>query len=115
MVDLVKHKEQFLQAKTALLTVSSILGAFVVIAGAYTLYQNTVYKPKKDLKVLEVDYEKGVAKVRFKDETITLIGDTTWALKGNWGIKFGSANGKYENITIVQSGMNYDYLDVKKA
>jgi len=114
-MEIVKAKEHFLKAKSILLTVASLAGAVVVIAGAYSFYQNNFYNPKKDLKVLSVDYDKGMAEIQFGKDRINIIGDATFSLKANWGVKFGQTNGQYENISIIQSGMVFDYLDQKKA
>lgn len=111
-----KVKGHLVTGKNTLLTIAGVAGAFVVIAGAVAFLINNYYKPKKDLKVVTVDYDKGEATVKFKNDTIHLVGDATWSLTGQWGIKFGSKNdGKYDNIEITQSGMVYDYLDQRKT
>jgi len=112
-------KGHFVKGKNTLITVASIVGAIVVIAGGWQFYQNNFYKPNKDLKVISVDYDKGTAQVQFKKDIINLVGDATWSLTGNWGIRLGVLNdgsgSKYNNIEIIQSGMVYDYLDMRKA
>jgi hypothetical protein len=112
-------KGHFSKGKNTLIKIASIVGAIVVIAGGWQFYQNNFYKPNKDLKVLSVDYDKGTAQIQFKNDIINLIGDATWSLKGQWGIRFGilsdESGSKYNSLEITQSGMVYDYLDIRKG
>jgi len=112
-------KQHFTKGKNALTTIAAIVGSIVVIAGGWAFYQNNLYKPNKDLKLISVDYDKGVAQIQFKKDLINLTGDATWSLTGNWGVRFGLVNdekgSKYSNIEITQSGMVYDYLDIRKG
>jgi hypothetical protein len=98
-----------------LLKVAGIVGAITVIAGGYTFYLNHLWKPK--IEVLEVDFEKGKAKVKMGGnwgKILDIDGDTLFLLAGDWGIKFGTIlqDGKtvYDRLELVRKGMVYEYL-----
>jgi hypothetical protein len=114
------NKGNFNKGKEILTVIATIVGSIVVIAGGWSFYQSNFYRPTKDLKVISVDYTKGIAQIQFKKETINLLGSTVWYLTGQWGIGFGyttdeNGNTVYNSIDIIQSGMVYDYLDMRKA
>ena len=102
-----------------LTTVAIVVGSIVTILSGWSFYKNNFYKPNNDLKVISVDYDKGVAKIQFKQDIINLVGDATWSLTGQWGVRFGvlsdEKGSNYNSLEITQNGMVYDYLDTKKV
>lgn len=112
-------KEYLLKAKEILVTVSSFCIPIITLVTAYSLYKNNIYNPTKDIKIVNVDYNNGTAVIEYsnmfnKTETISIVGDEAFSLTGNWGIKIGTSNGNYNNITLLQNGLVYAYLDIKK-
>lgn len=93
------------QTETIIKT-ASIIGAILVLVGAYTFYINNVWKPK--LEVLEVDYGRPYAKVKINgDKIIELWGNDVVSIRAGWGIKVGSENDKLE---LVKNGQVVDYI-----
>ncbi len=95
-----------------LIKVASIVGAVVVIVGAYSFYINNFYVPK--VEVVNADLENGTANIKYKNTIIPLVGDSTFLITGNWGVKFTTINidgsSHYHKIELVKNGMVYNYL-----
>jgi hypothetical protein len=95
-----------------ILRIAAIVGAITVIAGGYTFYLNNVWRPK--VEILSVDFNTGIAKIKYKGKEIDLEGDAVYWLNGDWGIKFGNihkSNGDfYDRIELVKKGMVVEYL-----
>jgi hypothetical protein len=110
MTDLVRI--DLSKANERILKIAAIVGAITVIAGGYTFYLNNVWKPK--IEIISVDFNAGVAKIKYKGKEITLEGDAIYWLNGDWGIKFGNIHKSdgnfYDRIELVKKGMVVEYL-----
>ena len=95
-----------------IIKVAGIVGAITVIAGGYTWYLNNIWKPK--VEVLSVDFAKGIAKIKYKNEVIDLEGDAIYWLNADWGIRLGSIHSDeqsyYNRIELLKKGMVVEYL-----
>jgi copper chaperone CopZ len=100
------------KASDTLIKVASIVGAIVVIAGAYSFYINNFYVPNVEL--VDVDLEKGTANIKYKNTIIPLQGDSTFLITGSWGVRFNNINidgsSHYSKIELLKNGMVYTYL-----
>jgi len=103
-------KESLSKTTNHIIQVAAIVGAITVIFGAYSFYINNIWKPK--VEVLSVDFIKGVAQVKIGSHIIDIFGDATFQLSngGDWGIKFGSTNGKYDSLELTKKGLVVEYL-----
>jgi hypothetical protein len=94
-----------------ILKVAALAAAVTAINAAYTFYINYLWKP--DVEVLEVDFEKGTARIKHGKlfpEIINITGETIYQLAADWGIRFGSVLGKYNRIELVRKQMVVEYL-----
>jgi len=102
----------FSKTTNNLIKVAGIVGAITIIAGGYSWYLNTLWKPK--VEVLFVDFNNGTAKLKFDDKEIDLEGDAVYWINADWGIRFGSVrrNEKfvYDRIELLKKGMVVEYL-----
>jgi hypothetical protein len=88
--------------------IAAIVGAITVIAGGYSFYINNIWKP--NVEIIMVDFNIGVAEIKFHNKSIFIYGDATFNLGGDWGIRFGVNNGKYESVELTKKGMVVEYL-----
>jgi hypothetical protein len=102
----------FSKTTNNLIKVAGIVGAITIIAGGYSWYLNTLWKPK--VEVLFVDFNNGTAKLKFDDKEIDLEGDAVYWINADWGIRFGNVrqNDKvvYDRIELLKKGMVVEYL-----
>lgn len=107
---MVVNKQVLSQTTQKIIQVAAVVGAITVIFGAYTFYINNVWKPK--VEVLSVDFIQGIAKVKIGKDIIDIFGDASFqaANGGDWGIKFGSTNGKYDSLELTKKGLVVEYL-----
>lgn len=89
---------------------AAVLGVFAV----YTFYRNNVWHPK--IKIIKVDYNKGMADLEINGRPFTLRGDSSYLIAFDWGIKFGftpTSDGKrvYDRIEVLKRGMVHSVLD----
>jgi hypothetical protein len=93
-----------------LISVAAIIGAITVIGGGYSYYVNNFYIPT--IKVISIDFAKGVAKVQHRNKVIDIYGDAIFniSISNNWGVKFGMNKGSYESLQLVKNGMVVQYL-----
>jgi len=100
------------KASDTLIKVASIVGAIVVIAGAYSFYINNFYVPK--VEVLDADLEKGTANIKYRNTIIPLEGDSTFLVTAGWGVRLNTINldgsSHYNKIELLKNGMVYTYL-----
>ena len=96
-----------------ILSIAAIVGAITVIGGGYSYYMNNFYIPT--IKVISIDFEKGIAKVQHKDKILNIFGDATFnvSVSSEWGVKFGLNKGQYESLQLVKNGMVVQYLKNK--
>jgi len=104
------NKQILSQTTQKIIQVAALVGAVTVIFGAYSFYINNVWKPK--VEVLSVDFIKGIAQVKIGKDLIDIFGDASFqvANAGDWGIKFGSTNGKYDSLELTKKGLVVEYL-----
>jgi hypothetical protein len=97
-----------------LIKVAAIIAAISAIAGGYSFYLNQVYIP--NVKVNKVDYETGIATITYKNVLgkeiqVTIYGNATFILQGQWGIQFGTTTTKngtdYDRLNLTKNGMVY--------
>lgn len=109
--------EKFSKATETFIKIGVIIGAISAISGGFLLYQNNIWIPS--VTPISVDYDKGIAKISYKNvlgktKDITIYGNASFILGGNWGIQFGTtdtANGsKYDRLELVKNGMVKDYI-----
>jgi len=92
----------------ALIKIAAVVAAIGAIAGGYSFWKNNIWNPK--ITVVSVDYAKGVAVVKSFGKEISIFGDATFLIGGDWGIKFGSNRGVYDKLELTKKGMVVDYL-----
>jgi hypothetical protein len=91
---------------------AAIVGAITVLAGGYTWYLNTLWKPKIEVEM--VDFVNGIAKLKYNKKTFTLEGDSTYLLDADWGVRFGTIKQNnqtiYNRIELLKKGMVVENL-----
>lgn len=96
-----------------LIKVAAVVGAITVIAGGYTWYINTLWKP--NVFVNSVDFTTGTASLKVGGKDILLQGDSTYYINADWGIRFGMTrldnNIIYNRLELTKKGMVYEYLE----
>lgn len=102
------------QGEEWLLKAASIGAAVLGVFAVYSFYRNNIWHPK--IRVISVDYGKGVAELEINGEPFTLRGDSSYLIAFDWGIKFGftpTADGKriYDRIEILKRGLVHSVLD----
>jgi hypothetical protein len=98
------------------LKVAGISAAVVAITNVYAFYRNNIWQPKVEVK--SVDFKKGVAELIINGKPITIKGDSSYLIRGVWGVKFGytfKGNGQrvYDRIEILKNGLVHGVI--KKA
>jgi hypothetical protein len=105
-------KVGFSNTTNTLLKVAGIVGAVTILAGGYSWYLNTLWKPK--VEILFVDFNNGTAKLKYDDKEIELEGDAVYWLNADWGVKFGSIRKgnqmAYDRIELLKKGMVVEYI-----
>ena len=100
-----------------LLRVAAVIAALTAIGGGYVFYQTYLYRPT--VTVQSADFTNGTATLQVGSLQILLVGDATYSINGQWGVRFGSkiVNGKnvYDRIELVRQGMVYEYLEAPNA
>jgi len=103
------------KGKNLLLRTAAIAAAIVTLGAAYTFFVNYIYVPK--VEVLEVDFNKGTAKIQIKglvNRIINIQGETLYQISGDWGVRLASTvvegRGAYNRIELVRRGMVVEYL-----
>lgn len=93
-----------------IVSVAAVVGALTVIGGGYSYYMNNFYVPT--IKIISIDFVKGIAKVQHKSKVIDIYGDAIFNISNssNWGVKFGLNKGNYESLQLVKNGMVVQYL-----
>jgi hypothetical protein len=107
------YKPLISKTTDTIIKLAAVVGAITVIAGGYTFYLNNLWRPI--VKVVEVDFAKGIAKVQLENGTIVdIYGDAVFMIGGDWGIKFGGkvTDGKfeYDRLELTKKGMVVEYL-----
>ena len=100
---------QFSKTTNTIIKIAAVVGAISAIAGGYSFYLNNIWIPK--VAIDNVDYEKGIAAITYKNlvgqtNHVTIYGNATFILDGQWGIGFGTTNTKdgrirFRNATIL--------------
>ena len=108
MIDAQTVKVKLSKGNATLLKVAAVVGAITVIAGGYTFYLNTIWKPTVD--VLSVDFEKGIASLQVGTKKVEIYGDALFQIGGDWGIKFGKNKDKYDSLQLTKKGMVVEYI-----
>lgn len=96
------------RGEEVLLKVAAISTALLGLVGIYTFYKNNIWEP--NVKLLQVDYANGIAKLDVNGKDFLLKGDSTYLISVEWGIKFGftfTKDGKriYDRIELLKRGM----------
>lgn len=108
MVDVKTVRLKLSEGNKTLLKIAAVVGAITVIAGGYNFYLSNFWKPS--VEVLSVDFEKGIASLMVGDKKIEIYGDAVFQVGGDWGIKFGQTNGRYDSLQLTKKGMVVQYL-----
>lgn len=111
-------KDKLAKQTNTLIKVAAIFAAITAIAGGYNFFVNNVWKPS--IKVLSVDFDRGVATLQLPfGKQIQMIGSSEFLIGGDWGVKFGTTvvNGRtmYDRIELVKKGMVVEYLEINNA
>ena len=105
-------------ATNTIIKIAAVVAAISAIAGGYSFYLNNIWIPS--VKVNDVDYEKGIANITYKNilgktNNVTIYGNAIFILEGQWGIGFGTTTTKdgtdYDRLILVKNGMTYNYLN----
>ena len=95
-----------------IIKVAAVIAAITAIGGGYSFFEKYLYKPT--IRVVSIDFKNGVAVINWKGNNITIEGDATYSLNGQWGVRFGIkyVNGVavYDRLDLVREGMVYKYL-----
>lgn len=97
------------KAESVFLKIAGISTAALGVFAAYSFYKNNVWQP--DVEIVTVDYNKGVAKLIINGRPFILIGESTYLIGFDWGIRFGSSlkpqSGKrfFDRIEILKRNM----------
>jgi len=106
-------KVGFSKTTNTLIKLAGIVGAVTILAGGYSWYLNTLWKPKVEIEF--VDFNNGVAKLKYAGKEIDLEGDAVYWLNADWGIKFGSIRkgneSVYDRIELLKKGMVVEYIN----
>jgi hypothetical protein len=102
------------KGEEVLLKVAAVSTALLGLVSVYLFYKNNIWEP--DVKIIEVDYAKGIAKLRVSGKDFLLKGDSTYLISAEWGIKFGFTfvrDGKrvYDRIELLKRGMVKKIID----
>lgn len=102
------------QGEEWLLKAASVGAAILGVFAVYTFYRNNIWHPK--IRVVSVDYGKGVAELEINGEPFTLRGDSSYLIAFDWGIKFGftpTPDGRrmYDRIEVLKRGLVHSILD----
>ena len=93
--------------------VAAVILAITAIGGGYAYYRNNIWHPK--IKVINVDWEKQIANVMIGSKQKTLYGDSILSAGSKWGVHFGFTNGNANRIELIQDGLVYEVLEIKKG
>lgn len=107
-------KMRLVKQTNTIIKVAAFFAAITAIAGGYSFFVNNVWKPS--VKVISVDFERGIALVELPfGKQLQMIGSSEFLIGGDWGVKFGTTiiNGKtiYDRIELVKKGMVVEYLE----
>lgn len=88
--------------------------AVLAVIAVFTFYKNNIWKPT--VKVVNVDYENGEAKLMVNGREFYLRGESSFLIGYDWGIKFGvtvKSNGTrtYDRIELLKKGMVTHIVD----
>ncbi len=84
-----------------------------VLAGAWYFYKTSIWKPK--IKVISVDYVKGVATLDVNGIKKTLYKNQTLAVGGDYGVRFnGKVEGETSWLELYKNSLTYSVLDMQK-
>lgn len=108
MIDTQTVKVKLSEGNATLLKVAAVVGAITVIAGGYTFYLNTIWKPT--VEVISVDFDKAIASLLVGKRKVEIYGDALFQVGGDWGIKFGQTKGKYDSLQLTKKGMVVEYI-----
>ena len=109
---------KFSNTTNTIIKIAAVVGAISAIAGGYSFYLNNIWIPK--VKINSVDYEKGIADISYKNilgqtNNVTIYGNATFILDGQWGIGFGTTTTKdgtdYDRLLLIKNGMTYNYIN----
>lgn len=106
----------FDKGERLLLKIAGISAAVIAITNLYAFYRSNLWHPKVEVK--KVDFKSGVADLIVNGKPVTIKGDSSYLVAGDWGIKFGytfKGNGKrvYDRIEILKKGLVHSVI--KKA
>lgn len=95
------------KAKNVLLKTATISVAAIAVFNLYVFYRNNVWKP--EIKVVDVDFEKGVANLLIDGKKFVLRGDSPYLISFDWSIKFGTIytsekRSGYDRIELLKRG-----------
>jgi hypothetical protein len=108
---------KFTNTTNTIIKIAAIVGAISAIAGGYSFYLNNIWIP--NVNVNSVDYDKGISDITYKNvigqtNHVTIYGNATFILDGQWGIRFGTTNTTngtvYDRLELTKSAMVYQYL-----
>lgn len=95
------------KAKNILLKTAAISVAAIAVFNLYVFYRNNIWKP--DIKVVDVDFNKGVANLLIDGRKFILRGDSAYLISFDWSIKFGTIftdekRSGYDRIELLKRG-----------
>ena len=108
MVDVKTVKVKLSEGNATLLKIAAVVGAITVIAGGYNFYLSNFWKPS--VVVDSVDFERGIASLTVGKKKVDIYGDALFQVGGDWGIKFGQTNGRYDSLQLTKKNMVVEYL-----
>jgi hypothetical protein len=105
--------DKFSKTTGIIIRVASVCVAIAGIGSFYSFIQNNIWTPS--INIVSVDYQKAIAQINYKSifgktEKITVYGNATFVIGGNWGIRFGTTETNYNRIELVKQGMVYEYF-----
>lgn len=89
-----------------LTTIVAVIGGIGVIGGAIYFYINNVWRPKWSIN--DVNFSAGTATVMIGKKQYQVYGNSTTAISGDWGVRFGTETDQSSGRTV------YDRLELVK-
>lgn len=99
--------------------VAAVAGVVAGLGAIWWFFLDSIYHPS--VKILDVDYTKGIANIEYKDyfgrtKKQTLYSGSTISAGGHWGVQFGGPdNGDYNRVELLKNDITYKTLNLSPA
>ncbi len=91
--------------------IAAVAGVFAGLGVLYWFFMDNVYRPT--VKIISVDYEKGIAVVEMAGTVRTLYSGSKLSAGGHWSVQFSGPDfGKYTRVELVKNDITYQVLNL---